>query len=35
MRFDYVAYTLGQGVVKGQVEAENELEARQEILQQG
>jgi type II secretory pathway component PulF len=35
MRFDYVAYTLGQGVVKGRLEAENELEARQEIIRQG
>ena len=35
MQYDYVAYTLGQGVVKGRIEAENELEARQEIIRQG
>ena len=35
MLFNYVAYTLDQGVVKGKLDAENELEARQEITRQG
>ncbi len=35
MQFDYVAYTLEQGLVRGKLDAENELEARQEIARQG
>ena len=35
MQFNYVAYTLTQGVVKGRLYAENEYEAREEVLRQG
>ena len=35
MQFNYVAYTLAQGVVKGRVDAENEYEAREEVVRQG
>jgi len=35
MEFNYVAYTLAQGVVKGRLYAENEYEAREEVLRQG
>lgn len=35
MLFNYTAYTLSQGIVKGKLDAENELEARQEITRQG
>ena len=35
MQFNYVAYTQVQGVVKGRVDAENEYEAREEVLRRG
>ncbi len=35
MQFNYVAYTLTDGVVKGTLNAENEYEAREEVLRQG
>ena len=35
MQYSYVAYTLEQGVVKGNVDADTEVEARQEIALQG
>lgn len=35
MQYNYVAYTLDEGVVKGRVDAENEYEARQSVLAQG
>ncbi len=35
MQFNYVAYTLAQGVVKGRVHAENEYEAREDVFLQG
>lgn len=35
MLFNYTAYTLSQGIVKGKLDAENELEAHQEITRQG
>lgn len=35
MQFNYVAYTLEQGVIKGRVDAENEYEAREEVLGRG
>ena len=35
MQFNYIAYTMDRGVVKGKVDAENELEARQEVARQG
>ena len=35
MQFNYVAYTLAQGVVKGRLDAENEYEAREEVLSLG
>ena len=35
MQFNYVAYTLEQGKVEGQVEASNEIEARREVIQRG
>ena len=35
MQFNYVAYTMDRGVVKGKIDAENEHEARQEVARQG
>ena len=35
MQFNYVAYTMNRGVVKGKIDAESELEARQEVSRQG
>lgn len=35
MQFSYIAYTLERGLVRGKLEAENELEARQQIAGQG
>jgi len=35
MQFNYVAYTLTDGVVKGRLDAENEYEAREEVLRRG
>ena len=35
MQFNYVAYTMDRGVFKGKVDAEDELEARQEVVRQG
>ena len=35
MQFNYVAYTMDRGVVKGKIDAENEQEARQEVSRQG
>ena len=35
MQFNYVAYTLAQGVVKGRLDAQNEYLAREEVLRQG
>ena len=35
MLFNYMAYTLEQGIFKGKVDAENEAEARHEIARQG
>ena len=35
MQFNYVAYTMDRGVVKGKIDAENEQEARQEVARQG
>ena len=35
MLYKYVAYTLNHGLVKGQVDAESEGEARGEVLRQG
>lgn len=35
MRFHYAAYNLGHGVIKGQIEARDEMEARAEIEGRG
>jgi len=35
MQFNYVAYSAAEGVVKGKVDAENEAEAHQEVVQLG
>ena len=35
MQFHYVAYTLREGVMKGYIEADNEVEARSEIVRLG
>ena len=35
MQFSYVAYTLEQGLIRGKLDAENELEASQQIAGQG
>ena len=35
MQFNYVAYTLERGKIEGRVEAESEVEARREVIQQG
>lgn len=35
MQFSYVAYTLEQGLIRGKLDAENELEARQQIASRG
>ena len=35
MLYDYVAYTLDQGLVKGRVDADSEAEASQEVVRQG
>ena len=35
MQFRYVAYTLREGVLKGYLEADNEVEARSEIVRLG
>ena len=35
MRFNYVAYNIAQGVVKGQVEARDQAEARAEVVRGG
>ncbi len=35
MQFSYVAYTLEQGLVRGKLDAENELEASQQIASRG
>ena len=35
MKFQYVAYTTRDGVIKGEIEAPNEKEARDEIALQG
>ncbi len=35
MQFNYVAYTLERGKIEGRVEAESEMDARREVIQQG
>ena len=35
MNFNYVAYNLEQGIVKGKLEAQNEYEVQEEISQRG
>jgi len=35
MQFNYVAYTLREGVIKGSLDADNEAEARSEISRMG
>ena len=35
MQYNYVAYTLEEGVLKGKIEADTEGEARGEVIRQG